>query len=187
MPKDYDNDKPKKSWREVDRSKDSSRHRQEDRPRTAPRQKARAESASKAYKSKLDAFFDGEGAAPAHIKDKLSALDSVPGGEGKERLEAQKAIKEAGTSSAADKATKHYLARWELPQDFEILAQVLTCSDESYVERAMDMISKMFKSRRVPKRTAVLEQRLRRVKTLAEEPKLQNRADELIRELRLFS
>lgn len=187
MPRDYDSDKPKKSWREIDRSKDSSRHRQEDRPGFGSRQKARAESASKAYKSKLDAFFDGEGAAPAHVKDKLSALEKTQSGQGKERLDALVAIKDASTSSAADKATGVYLESWELPPDFDVLAQVLTCSEESYVERAMDMIAEMFKSRRVPKRAAVLEQRLRRVKTLSEEPSLQKKADELIRELRLFS
>ena len=58
MPRDYDSDKPKRSWRDIDRNKDKSAHRKEDRPPMNPFKQARADSASKVYKSKLDSFFD---------------------------------------------------------------------------------------------------------------------------------
>ena len=184
MPKHYD--RPKRSWREIDKMKDGSAHRQPDKKPLPAHKKARAESASKVYKSKLDAFFDGEGKAPEHVKEKMAAVETTSKG-GKERAAALKAIKDAGTSGAADRAVEAYLEKWELPPDFEILNQVLQCSDESYVEQAMDMLEAMFRDKRVPKRTQVLEQRLRRVKTLIDDEDLEEKATALIRTLRLFS
>ncbi|MCP4605016.1 MAG: hypothetical protein GY847_31590 [Proteobacteria bacterium] len=186
MPRDYDDDRPKRSWREIDRKKDSSKHRKEDRQSIAPHAKVRAASASKVYKSKLDAFFDGEGKAPAHVKEKLAALDSTSQ-EGKERASALKTIKDAGTSSAADKAVTTYLKKWELPPDFDILAQVLTCSDEDYVKTALEMLEEMFAEKRVPRSPKIVEQRLRRVKNLSDDPDLAEKAGELMRTLRLYS
>jgi hypothetical protein len=185
MPRDYD-DKPKRSWREIDKNKDSSKHRQQDRKPMSPHKTARAESASKVYKSKLDAFFSGDGKVPAHVKEKVDALQTASS-EGKARTSAIKAIKDANTSSAADKAVAAYLEKWELPPDFEVLSQVLTCSDEDYILDAMEIMKKIIKENRLPRRVQLLEQRLRRVKTLAEDPDLQEKADQLIKKLRLFS
>ncbi len=184
MPKHYD--RPKRSWREVDQMKDGSKHHQSGRPKVPAHKQARADSASKVYKSKLDSFFDGDGKAPQHVKEKLSALDDASEG-GKERAAALKAIKEAGTSSATDSAITAYLKKWELPPDFDVLAQVLSCSDEEYQETAMDMIKDMLDGNRVPRRTQVLEQRLRRIKNLADDPDLGDKASGLIRTLRLFA
>jgi len=185
MSKDY-KDRPKRSWREIDRKKDSSKHRQEDRPTMPKHKKVRAESASKVYKSKLDAFFEGDGKAPDHVKGKLDSLESSSK-EGKARANALKAVRDAGTSSQANKAVAAYKKKWALPPDYDILAQVLTCSDEDYLDEAMEMLEEMFEAKRVPRRAAILEQRLRRVKTLAEEPDLQEKADSLIKALRLFT
>ena len=185
MSRDYD-DKPKRSWRDIDKKKDSSKHRQSGSKPMSQHKQARAASASKVYKSKLDAFFEGEGKAPAHVKEKMEGLTATSA-EGKARANALKAIKEANTSSAADKAVAAYLKKWELPPDFEVLSQVLTCADEDYVQDAMEIIDEIIKENRVPRRVQLLEQRLRRVKTLAEDPDLQDMADKLIKKLRLFS
>lgn len=186
MPRDYNDDRPKRSWRDIDKQKDSSAHRKPDKTTMPAHKKARAESASKVYKSQLDAFFDGEGKAPKHVKEKLSSLQPESE-DSKKRLKALQNIKDAKTSSAADRAVAAYLKDWELPPDFDILAQVLTCSDESYVIRAMELLREMFADNRSPKRTQVLEQRLRRVKTLCDDPDLEQQAEELIKTLRLFS
>lgn len=185
MPRDRD-DRRERDWREIDRRKDRSKHRQPDRPQVPKHKQARAESASKVYKSKLDAFFDGDGKAPAHVKDKLATLDDASP-EGKQRLAALKAIKDAGTSSAVDKAVAAYLREWSLPPDHEVLAQVLLASEEEYVEQALELIEELLSHNRPPRRKAVLEQRLRRVISLGEDPDLADKAQALIRQLRLFS
>lgn len=185
MPGNYD-DKPKKSWRELDRNKDRSSHRAQDRPQMNPSKQARADSASKVYKSKLDAFFEGEASAPGIVKDKLTQIQDTSK-EGKARIAALKAIKDASVSSALDAAFDEYLKNWELPFDYDILSQALNCGDESHVSAALDMLEKMFADKRIPKHAKLLEQRLRRVKTLAEEPDIQDKAAALMKTLRLFS
>lgn len=185
MPKRYDDDKPQKSWREIDRAKDGSAHRKPTGGGMNPSKQARADSASKAYKSKLDSFFDGDGIAPEHAKEKLSKIQDTSD-TGKARAKAIKNIKEAKTSTALNKAFAAFLKKWELPTDYEILSQALNCSDETYIEQSLDLLDAMFDDNRIPKQMQLLEQRLRKVKTLADDPDLQDKADALIKKLRLF-
>lgn len=186
MPRDYDSDRPKKSWRDIDKNKDRSSHRKEERSKMNPFKQARADSASKVYKSKLDDFFDGDGKAPAHVKEKLAALsDTSP--DGKKRKAAAKKISDAATSSAKTRAVAEYLKQWDLPPDHDVLVEVLSCSDEEYVELALERIEELLDANRPPKRTAVMEQRLKRLVTLAEEESVQQMAQALVKKLRLFS
>jgi hypothetical protein len=185
MGRDRD-DRRERDWREIDRRKDRSKHRQPDRPQIPKHKQARAESASKVYKGQLDAFFDGDGKAPAHVKDKLATLDDTSP-EGKKRVAALKAIKDAGTSSAVDKAVEAYLEKWELPPDHDVLAQVLLCSEEERVGQALDIIAELLSKNRPPRRKAILEQRLRRVINLGDDPDLADKAQAIVKQLRLFS
>jgi hypothetical protein len=188
MPREYDRNKRNKSWREIDRGKDRSAHRKEDRPRVPPNQQARSESASKVYRSKLDAFFDGDGKPPEQIREKLGQLEAkAPAPGGRERIAALKAIKDAGTSSAVTKAVRAYLDKWELPPDHDVLVQVLTASDDDYVAAALELIGELLGANRPPRRTTLLEQRLKRIVSLGEEPELQDRAKAILKQLRLFS
>ncbi|MCU0662020.1 MAG: hypothetical protein MUC50_06805 [Myxococcota bacterium] len=181
-----DDDKPKRTWREIDAKKDRSAHRKEDKPVGSPFAQARADSASKVYRSKLDAFFEGDGKAPEVVRGKLEALtDTSP--EGKKRTAALKLIKDAATSSQADGAVRAFLSEFELPLDYDILSQVLLCSDDDYVGAALHLLEAMMNEKRVPSRVALLEQRLKRVKSLSEVSEQQKAADRLIKQLRLFS
>jgi hypothetical protein len=186
MPRKDDGGRRERDWREIDRKKDRSKHRQPDSKQRPKHIQDRADSASKVYKSKLDSFFDGDGKAPEHVKDKLKTLDDTSK-EGKQRIAALKAIKDSGTSSAVDKALTAYLERWELPPDHDVLAQALLGSDEEHVGQALTMIGELLSQNRPPRRTAVLEQRLRRIVNLGEDPDLEEQAQSLIKQLRLFS
>jgi hypothetical protein len=179
-----DTERPKRSWRDVDRNKDRSAHRKEDRPpiRDAKRQ-ARADSASKVYRSKLDAFFDGDGAAPAQIKGKLAGLDESSA-EGKERQAVLDEIKAATTSMATAKAVRRYLERWKLPPDHDVLVQAVGSAEEEHQRLALEQIAELLGRGRVPRRTAVLEQRLKRVIDLGEEPDITALAEAVLAQLR---
>ncbi len=186
MPRNYDDDKPKKSWRELDQAKDRSAHRAPEKKPMSPLKQARADAASKTYKSKLDAFFDGDGKAPDIVRSKLSKIQDTSE-EGSARTAALKAIKDAATSHALDDAFSKFLKQWELPPDYDVLSQALNCGNESYVSAALEMMEQMFADKRVPKHVQLLEQRLRKVKTLSEEPEIQDKAAALMKTLRLFS
>jgi len=185
MPRDYDSDRPKKSWSEIDKQKDRSLHRREERPAMNQKKQVRADSASKVYKSQLDRFFEGDGAAPAQVKNKLAAIEDVSP-EGLERKAAVQRIKDAATSGGKREAVKEYVARWELPPDHDVLAEVLACDDDDYIAIALKIIDEMLSANRPPRRTTTLEQRLKRIVTLSEEPSIQNIAKELIKKLRVF-
>ena len=182
MSKDYD--KPKRSWREIDSRKDQSAHRREDRPAMNPMKQSRANNASKLYKSQLDSFFDGDGKVPTGLKDKFAALENSE--EGVARKEAAKKIADAKSSAAKTQATKAYLEKWALPPDYGLLAEVLSCSSETYQEMALDEIEKMFDANRVPKRTSILEQRLKSLVSLADDEDIEEKAQELLKRLRVF-
>lgn len=184
VPRDRDGDRTQRNWRDVDRNKDRSKHRQPERRGPAPHAKARADSASKVYRSKLDSFFAGEAKAPDHVKSQLAGLEPTSP-EGKKRLAALEKIKDAGTSSEADRAVNAYLEQWELPPDHDILSAVLMCSDEECLEEALDKIAELLEANQAPRRADLLEQRLRRVRALADDPGVAERARHVLERLRL--
>lgn len=185
MAKDDDGDRPKRSWRDIDKQKDRSAHRKEERPAMSRQKQVRADNASKLYKAQLDRFFEGDGAAPKQVKDKLGALDDVSE-DGLARKAALQAIRDAATSSAKRAAVSAYLARWELPPDHDVLAEVLACDDDDYIAKALALIEGLLDANRPPRRTTTLEQRLRRIVSLGETPSVQEKAKELVRKLRTF-
>ena len=75
----------------------------------------------------------------------------------------------------------------ELPPDDEILSQALLCKDDVLVGQALALLQATIADQRVPRQPALLEQRLRRVAQLSEEPENQERARALLREVRLFT
>jgi hypothetical protein len=182
MGKDYE--KPKRSWREIDSRKDQSAHRREDRPAMNPMKQARSDNASKLYRSQLDNFFDGQGNAPKELKEKFAALDKSE--EGMQRKAAAQKVVDAKSSLAKTKAVKAYLETWELPPDYGLLAEVLACSSEEYQEMALDAIEKLIDSNRAPKRTSILEQRLKSLVSLADDEDIEEKAQSLLKRLRVF-
>ena len=169
MSRDDLGDKPKKSWRELDRQKDRSAHRRDPVPAMSGKKQVRADNASKLYKAQLDRFFEGDGAAPKQVKDKLGALEDV------------------SEDGLARKAVAEFLARWELPPDHDLLAEVLACDDDDFVAKALAVIGGLLASNRPPHRITTLEQRLKRIVSLSETPSVQAEAKELIKKLRLFA
>ena len=186
MSRDDLGDKPKKSWRELDRQKDRSAHRRDPVPAMSGKKQVRADNASKLYKAQLDRFFEGDGAAPKQVKDKLGALEDVSEA-GLARKAAIQKIKDAATSSAKRAAVAEFLARWELPPDHDLLAEVLACDDDDFVAKALAVIGGLLASNRPPHRITTLEQRLKRIVSLSETPSVQAEAKELIKKLRLFA
>jgi hypothetical protein len=179
-----DFDRPRKSWREIDNNKDRSAHRKDDRPKMSPFKQQKSDAASKAYKSRLDSFFNGEGEIPSHLKDKFKALNSSEGG--KKRKEAFLKIKNARRSKEKTAAVAEYLKNWELSPDYDLLMEVLACSSDKYIKMTLNLIEQMFDENRVPKHKALLEQKFRTIISLEEDPGAVKQAGELIKKLRLF-
>ena len=67
-----------------------------------------------------------------------------------------------------------------------MLVEVLACDDDGYIALALKIVDNLLSANRPPRRTTILEQRLKRIVTLSEEPANQNTAKELIKKLRVF-
>src|SRR5687768_707422 len=104
MPRDDGGDRPKKSWSEIDKMRDKSSHRRDERP-GGSQKRLESSQAYRSYKSQLDKIFDG-GGLPDALKSKLE--ETGVGAEAKVRKEKAAAIKEATAPKAIREAVAAY-------------------------------------------------------------------------------
>jgi len=169
-------DKP--SWRDLDRKRDQSAHRRED---SAGRgRQPRVESATAAYKRKLDKFFD-QGVVPEHLKDKLPAGES----EGpSERQQLLRTIRTGKSGKELHKAIDKLRVDFGLPDDMEILVRVLEHPKDPVLLDALGLIEAHVESgKQVPKK-ALLVQRLKGLEFSSFDPRVQRKAVSLANRLR---
>lgn len=152
-------DRPKKSWREIDAGKDRSSHRRDDKPRQGTKAAQRSASAQQQYRSALEKLFDGGSAATtAGWAKVLPEMPKDPASEG--RQEMLRDIRKATGRAAVEKAVAALLERFPLPDDPDILVQVLVHSDDDLVRQALARLDALLPLR-TPAGKAVLDGRLR--------------------------
>ena len=174
---DRDEDRPKPSWRDIDRRRDQSRHLSGE---ALKRESPRAQRAASGYKATLDNFFEG-GKAPAHVRPQLEKLDS--GRSTSDLPLLTRAVRQAIGPREVEAAVNELLEHSrELPDDVDLLVQVLLHPDEEIVRDALARLDDLI-ARRMPKRKDLLLERLRRLETLAEEPQTIASAKALARRL----
>src|SRR5262245_42712764 len=98
-----DDEKPKRSWREIDKMRDGGRHRS-----SSDRERERVQNSSQytRYKQGLDRLFKG-GELPPELRAKLD-----PSGEGAERDEALRKIRLTEDSKSFAAAVDEYLTKF---------------------------------------------------------------------------
>src|SRR5581483_6978048 len=119
MPPDDNWEKPKKSWRERDKTRDRSRHTNTASDRE--REQFQKTTAYTRYKQTLERAFAGGGLSDA-LREKLQ-----PGGEGKDKDKDKKlkTLREAEAPAAFVQALDDYLTSYELPDDAFLLDRAL--------------------------------------------------------------
>jgi len=192
-------DKPKKSWREID----SSRDRSQQRARTERfEQKSRDVQSSKKYRAALEALFEKGGfdkvaeilghkeqekenaptpapppapeAAPAPVEKRAAAPAPIGGGD-PNKAALRKKIVEAIGRDEITRAVDKYLAKWSLPDDWEVLEQALDHTDEARVEEVMGRMEALVQ-RDKPRRNRTLVGKLRYIAETGRSPELAQRA-----------
>ncbi len=137
-----DPDRPKKSWREIDKAREKSGSGRS--PRPAPgaigEERLQKSQAYQQYKNNLDKFFDGSGAAP----DGLAGLLDPTGSKG----ERSKAIEEIQKASASDRRkwaelVRLFVEQHELPPDPYLLTEFLSHPKESVAALTITRISQL--------------------------------------------
>lgn len=118
-----DDDRPKRSWRERDASRNRSRHvTPDDRGRGGTGERSRA--ATEAYKRKLGLLFSG-----------------APGGAAGEAL--ARAVREAHGTPGLAAACAAYRDALGMPQDVSLLTMFLDATDRDLVLAALALLSEM--------------------------------------------
>jgi hypothetical protein len=172
-----DDERPKRSWREIDRRKDKSAHRQEDRSDLegrGPKGKRR----EKSYKAALDRLFES---------GKIAELVEQKGGggeaQGENRIKALAKIKNAGNRDEVTEAVDAYLNEWnELPDDMEVLGRALEHRNPTWQLDAMERIEKLLETER-PKRTRAMVGHLKMIRDIGDDNEMVELAKRLIERL----
>ncbi len=156
-------DRPKKSWKELDRMRDkggSSRSRKD--PSERNRERASKTQAYSAYKSQLDKLFTPGGAQlPEHMRAKLGPQSD----ESKVRRE----MIEALTKDPGEKTLRPLVEAGEgLPDDPRLLMRLLDVRDESLLRPVLQQLLDIIEDGKKPNRMLLI-QRLEAVKNFAEE------------------
>lgn len=158
-----DPERPKKSWREIDAAKDRTMHRREDRPRGGAKAAQRSQAAQHQYRAALDKLFEGGGATAGWAKV-LPEMPKDPQSDGRQDL--LRAIRTATGRKAVETAVAALLARFTLPDDADVLSQVLLHGDDAVVRTALEKLDALLPLHAAAGK-AVLRTRLR---TLEEDP-----------------
>ncbi len=173
-----DDDRPKKSWRDIDKMRDGSRH-------VSRREQAAQERLEKSpvydqYKSQVDKLLSGE-TLPEMLRERLD-----PTGQGKARDDLLKKIRGTEDRKRWSELVTEFIGKHDLPEDAYLLASWLDHPKDAVVDKALAKLEQMaaagmLTGAKLPKS---LEQRLRSLELMGTDPDLQGRAKALREKLR---
>ena len=115
-----DDDRPKRSWKEIDQMRDGSVRRDERRPRGKAAE-ARSRAATQQYLKEVDKIF-------------------APGGDSGEAEPLAKAVRDAHGTSGLVAACREYVATAGVPRDPDLLAIFLDCGEPELVVQALEAL-----------------------------------------------
>lgn len=174
-----DDERPKKSWRDLDRKRDQSSHRKDTDRGASPSSMRENSREYRAYKSQLDKMFDG-GGLPEALKEKLG--ETATGAKAKQRKELLKNLTDAIKSRDVIKALRAYRAEFGFPEDEAALAKLVDLDDDEIVLETLETFERLHSEGAI-KRATSFKARLKTVKMTIDEPKVLALADRLLKKL----
>lgn len=181
-------ERPRKSWRDVDRGRDKSAHRREADERARHQQEtARSNAVAREHRNALEALFAPkvEDAKPVELPKTAPRIVLAPNPNADPRHAERRRLlaklaNAAGPASISRFADEFVAAGFSFPDDQEIYLQLLEHTDEVRVREAIEALQKLLAGE-LPKRKPVLDQRLRRIEEHAEEAATRDAASVLRR------
>ncbi len=162
-----DDERRKKSWREIDRQKDSSRHTERDRK---PRSSGDKRSSAK-YKKDLDKLFKSGGHVPERFQQMMKGLEPEEGTpEAEHRAAVDKLRKADGFRAFATAVSEFRKEGWDWPDDEDLLIRMLDHPDERVVRQTLEHVADLA-GRRSFERVTPLKNRLSTIKTMSDDPR----------------
>jgi len=176
MAKDDEGERPKKSWREIDKARGRSRHTSTSSDRE--RERFEKTTAYTRYKQNLERVFAGGELSDA-LRERLD-----PTGKGKEKDVVLKKIREAEDPKSFAAAVDELIARFELPDDLYLLDRILEHPRTEVVLKAMAHLNALVDEGKVEKPPKSLPLRLASLELNAEDGEVQDQARALKARLR---
>jgi hypothetical protein len=187
-------DRPKKSWREIDQSRDGSRSREPRRDGGASH--AQADRASKEHRRALDALFEkgglskvvealqpppqrsdptmGPKADPASAAPQPAPAPPPPAVDDPRTVLRKKVLAALGRDEVS-RAVDRYVKAHGMPEDFEILEQALEHHKNERIAEALGVLEAMLATDK-PKRSRTLQGKLRFIEETSDDPELRTHA-----------
>lgn len=183
-------ERERKSWREIDRSRSQSYHHEELQKRDAT---AKPNAAVKEYKAALEALFQKKPEAAEKIEKMMPTVTlprvveaSADDAELRAAQKRQDLLRKIGAAqnprAISDTIDAFLGAGFTLPDDQEVLLQMLEHRDEERVREALTRLEHLLAGQ-LPKRKPVLVQRLKRLEEHAEESTTRAAAAQLRRKV----
>lgn len=167
-------ERPKKSWREIDKMRDRGGGARRD---ARDRERFEQSTGYTKYKTNLDRLFSGGHAQlPEHLREKVDA--GVV-----ERQDEQKKLYAIEDGKAFYAAATEFLKKHGVPDDPRLLDRLLTHPDEDVQEKALTRLEELHKAGTL-KVPPALTQRLASVEIDSGDPKIRKRAAELRKAIR---
>jgi len=177
---DYDDDRPKRSWREIDQMRDKSGNRSEPRSGGGPRGRPlESTQAYRAYKTQLNKVFDG-GGLPEALKSKLD--ETSVGAEAKAKKKAGGAIVESKTLSETKTTLEAFRQQFGFPQEEEVLARLIDVSDEDLIRETLETLVALVRQGPL-KKANLIKSKVKTVLLTVDEPEVQKLGKELLASL----
>lgn len=166
-------DRPRKSWREIDKAKDRSAHRKDEKPSAGEKQSTQR--SQKTYRSKLDQLFES-GKVGELLEDK--EFSDVNSG-GQSRIKMLRKITSAEDPKSITKAVDEYLASFELPDDVDVLAKILEHREPDRQKEAMQRLLGLIDEFH-PRRMRAFIGRLKFIRDVGDDPEMTDLAVKLL-------
>ena len=166
-----DNDRPRKSWKEIDRQRDQGGGRRDNRgPGSGKR-------GNKSYKAALDQLFDS-GKIADLVEMKAPGTEKVGGN----RLKMLAKIRDAVDRDSVTQAIDEYMKLHEIPDDIEMLGRMLEHRNPSWQLEAMERIYGLLDQGR-PKRIRAMLGQLRMIRDIEDDAEMVELSKKLIEKL----
>lgn len=165
-------ERPKKSWKEIDRQREKGRSQGEPRPNSR-----RSQQSQKSYRAALDRLF--ETGKIGDLVQKQSEDSASEGSSSENRLKLLKEIKSAEGRDTITTALDRFLAHFPLPDDVDLLSKAVEHRSPPIQLEAMQKLQTLLPSS-MPKRTRTLVGQLKLIRDMSGDPEMEQLARTLI-------
>jgi hypothetical protein len=180
--RDIDDDRPKRSWSEIDKMRDHGGGSRQQRQEARAQERVERSPVYEQYKAKVSKLLSGV-EMPDMVREKLD-----PTGNMKARDDLLRKIKKVATEDRAQWAelVSEFVEKFDMPEDAYMLVDLLDHPKDRVVEKSLDTLTALagngaLVGAKVPKS---IDQRLRSLELMGSDPDVQAKAKALRERLR---